>query len=294
MLTVEKKIKYARLEGWFSIVINIILAIIKYWAGIISGSVALIADAWHTLTDSLSSIIILIGAKLSAKPPDKKHPFGHGRFEFISTFLVAIMLFLVAFSFARESIIKFTDQQEAEYGLIAIIVTIVSILGKEVLAQYAFYCGRKSDSDALRADGWHHRSDAISSVVILAGILIGKNYWWMDSLLGMIVAILIGYTALKIILNTISRIIGEIPDKKLINRILEISDFVCGPAVMPHHFHLHDYVTHKELTFHLKLDPEMNIQKAHTLVSEIELIIKNELGIEATIHIEPKKIPENE
>jgi cation diffusion facilitator family transporter len=294
MGTIEKKIKYARLEGWFSIVINIILSIVKYWAGLVSGSVALIADAWHTLSDSLSSVIILIGAKLSTKPPDEKHPFGHGRFEFISTFLVAIMLFLVAFSFARESIEKFANQQDAKYGTIAIIVTIVSIIGKEILAQYAFYCGRQSDSDALKADGWHHRSDAISSVVILAGIIVGKNYWWMDSLLGMIVAILIGYTALNIILKTISRIIGEIPDKKIIARIIEISDFVCGPDVMPHHFHLHDYVTHKELTFHLKLDPEMNIKKAHTLVSEIEMMIKEELDIEATIHIEPKQISENE
>ncbi len=284
-----KKLKYARQEGWVSIVTNILLAIIKYWAGVVSGSVALIADAWHTASDSLSSIIIIIGAKLSVKPADDKHPFGHGRFEFISTFMVSIMLFIVAFSFIKESIEKFTNHQEASYGIIAIVVTIVSIVGKEILAQYAFYCGRMSDSDSLMADGWHHRSDAISSVIILAGILIGQKYWWMDSLLGMIVAIIIGYTALRLTLKTISRMLGEIPDKDIIDRISEIADKICGPGGMPHHFHIHDYVTHKELTFHLKLDPSMNIDEAHILVSEIEMKIREELEIEATIHIEPKK-----
>lgn len=294
MNTADKKLKYARQEGWVSIVVNTILALVKYWAGIISGSVALIADAWHTVSDSISSIIIIIGAKISVKPADEKHPFGHGRFEFISTFMVSIMLFLVAFSFIRESIEKFTNHQEANYGVFAIVVTIVSIAGKEILAQYAFYCGRKSDSDSLKADGWHHRSDAISSVIILVGIIFGKNYWWMDSLLGMVVAILIGFTALNLTLKTISRIMGEIPDKELIDKIIKISDSVCGPGLMPHHFHLHDYVTHKELTFHLKFDPAMNIDEAHTLVTEIEKRIMEELDIEATIHIEPKEEAKNE
>ncbi len=289
MNTAEKKIKYARQEGWVSIITNIILAAIKYWAGLVSGSVALIADAWHTASDSFSSVIIIIGAKMSVKPADEKHPFGHGRFEFIATFLVSIMLFLVAFSFIKESIDKFTNHQEANYGIFAIVVTIVSIVGKEILAQYAFYCGRKSDSDSLKADGWHHRSDAISSVIILAGIVIGQKYWWMDSLLGLVVAIIIGYTALRLTLNTISRMLGEIPDQEIINNITEIAHKVCGPGGMPHHFHLHDYVTHKELTFHLNLDPAMNIDEAHTLVSEIEMKIKEELDIEATIHIEPKE-----
>lgn len=290
MRTIDKKMKYARQEGWVSIATNILLAVLKYWAGILSGSVALIADAWHTITDSISSIVIIIGTKMSVKPADEKHPFGHGRFEFITTFIVAIMLFLVSYSFIKESIEKFIDHQEASYGTIAIIITLVSIGGKELLAQYAFYCARKADSDSLRADAWHHRSDAISSIIILAGILFGKNYWWMDSILGLIVAVLIAYTAFKLTIRTISRFLGEIPDKEVIDKIIEISDFVCGPGVMPHHFHLHDYVTHKELTFHLKLEPSMKIDEAHTLVTEIELMIKEELDIETTIHIEPKKI----
>lgn len=287
-----RKKRYASLEGWVSIVTNILLAAIKYWAGIVSGSVALIADAWHTLTDSISSVVIIIGGRVSAKPADEKHPFGHGRIEFVATLSVAVLLFVVAISFLRESVIKFTEHKEAVYGTFAIIVTVVSIFAKEGLAQFAFFCSRKSDSMALEADGWHHRSDAISSIIILAGIIFGQKFWWIDSLLGVIVAVLIGYTAYKLTTSTISRILGELPDNVLINKIRSITLEVTGTETYPHHFHLHDYVTHKELTFHLKLDPEINIEEAHKIVTKVEKRIKNELEIEVTIHLEPKKIAE--
>lgn len=287
---VEKKQQYASLEGWVSIVINILLAGLKYWAGIVSGSVALIADAWHTLSDSISSVVIIIGGKVSAKPADDKHPFGHGRIEFVATLMVAALLFVVAISFLKESATKFIDHKEAVYGTFAIVVTVLSIFAKEGLAQFAFYCSRKSDSMALKADGWHHRSDAISSIIILTGILFGQRFWWIDSLLGVIVAILIGFTAFKLTTSAISRILGELPDKTIVKKISSIALEVAGFETYPHHFHLHDYVTHKELTFHIKLDPESNIEEAHEIVTKVERRIMDELEIEATIHIEPKKI----
>ncbi len=289
---IDNKLKYAQLEGWISIISNILLAALKYWAGIVSGSLALIVDAWHTVTDSISSIIIIIGARISSKPADERHPFGHGRAEFISSLLVSLMLFLVAFSFIKESIINFNAHQKAEYGIVAIIVTIGSILAKEGLAQYAFYCARKSDSIALKADAWHHRSDAISSVVILIGIIFGRNIWWIDSLLGVIVALLIAYTALRLSMATISRVLGELPDPELIEHVKKIADEIALCDTQAHHFHLHDYVTHKELTFHLKMKADLNIRDAHDKVTLIEERIKSELKITATIHIEPKAMPE--
>ena len=275
------------MEGWVSIVTNVLLAVLKYWAGVVSGSVALIADAWHTLSDSISSIIIIIGGRISSRPADDTHPFGHGRMEFISTIAVSVMLFIVAFSFLKESIMKFNNHEQAEYGVIALVITIISIIGKEGLAQFAFYCARKSDSMALKADAWHHRTDSISSIIILIGILAGGKIWWMDSILGIIVAIIIAYTAYRLTATTISRILGEKPDKETLRRITEIANEVVKTETYPHHFHLHDYVMHKELTFHLKLSPDLNISEAHRLVSEIEEKIKTELDIETTIHIEP-------
>ncbi|MEE4116600.1 MAG: cation diffusion facilitator family transporter [Marinilabiliaceae bacterium] len=280
--------KYTNLEGWVSIVSNVLLALLKYWAGLVSGSVALIADAWHTISDSLSSVVIIIGGRISLKPADETHPFGHGRMELVSTIAVSVMLFIVAFSFMKESIQKFSNHEQAVYGTVALVVTIVSIIAKEGLAQFAFYCARKSGSLALKADAWHHRTDSISSVLILIGILAGKNFWWMDSILGILVALIIAYTAYSLTSTTISRILGEKPDKQTLKRVIEIANEVSQSETSPHHFHLHDYVMHKELTFHLKLPPDLNISEAHRLVSKIEDKIREELDIIATIHIEPK------
>jgi cation diffusion facilitator family transporter len=279
---------YSRLEGWVSIIVNILLAVLKYWAGIVSGSIALLADALHTLSDSISSIVVIVGSRLSSKPADKDHPFGHGRFEFISTFIISVLLFIIAFSFFRESVIKIKDQQAANYGTIAIIVTIISILGKEALARFAFWTARKSGSQTLHADGWHHRTDSISSLIILIGIIGGGDLWWIDGILGIIIALFIAWTAFKISRKAISSILGERPEQKIITEATGIANRIAGEDSCAHHFHIHNYVTHFELTFHLLLDSRMNINEAHETVSRIEKEIKTLLDIEATIHIEPK------
>ena len=142
----DDKNKYIIREGWLSIITNIILFGLKYWAGIITGSIALIADAWHTLTDSVSSVIVLIGGKISRKPADDDHPFGHGRAEHIAAMIIGLLLALVAFDFIMSAIEKFGTREKTVFGTIAWIVTIISILVKELLAQYAFWAANKSGS----------------------------------------------------------------------------------------------------------------------------------------------------
>ncbi|NOR73697.1 MAG: cation diffusion facilitator family transporter, partial [Draconibacterium sp.] len=191
--------KYISREGWLSIIGNIFLFVLKYWAGIVTGSIALIADAWHTLSDSVSSVIVLIGGKISQKPADDEHPFGHGRAEHIAAIIIGVLLAIVAFDFVVAAIEKFGTHEKTVFGTIAWIVTIVSILVKEGMAQYAFWAAKKANSSILRADGWHHRTDALSSVVILIGIAVGKYFWWTDAVLGFIVAIMIGYASFEIL-----------------------------------------------------------------------------------------------
>ncbi|MCK4890583.1 MAG: cation transporter, partial [Candidatus Aminicenantes bacterium] len=168
----KKREKLGYLEGFVSIIINILLFILKYWAGIVSGSIALIADAWHTLSDSISSLILIAGVKLSSRKPDKKHTFGHGRWEQISAVFIGFLLAVVAYEFLKGSIEKFFSGESANFGLIAIVVTIISVLVKEGLAQFAFRLWRITGNIALKADGWHHRTDAFSSLLVLVGILL--------------------------------------------------------------------------------------------------------------------------
>ncbi len=277
----------AYLEGWLSIGINILLFALKYWAGVVSGSVAIIADAWHTLSDSITSIIVLIGAKTSEKPPDKNHPFGHGRAEIIAAFIIGIFLAMVAFEFFVESINRLSEHEAASYGTIAIIVTIISILFKEALAQFAFWSGKKIKSKSLKADAWHHRSDAISSIIILVGIFLGKYFWWIDGILGLIVATMIAWAAFKIIKDTISSLLGETPSDEDVLKIKEICNEVSPFDSHPHHIHVHNYGKHQELTFHINLPQNISLHEAHNIATNIEIAIKEKMNFETTIHMEP-------
>lgn len=279
--------KYAYFEAWISISINILLFALKYWAGIVSKSIAIVADAWHTLSDSISSIIVLVGVKISNKPADKKHPFGHGRAELIASVIIGVILAIIGFDFLINSIKKLTNKEHAVYGLLAIAVTIVSVILKELLAQYSFWAGKKTGMKSLKADAWHHRSDAISSIIILAGIFLNKYFWWVDGVLGVLVTIFIFYAAYEILKDGISPLVGEVPDQELINRIKVLSQKIAGKDVNIHHVHIHKYGNHTEITFHIKLPKEYLFEKVHSIATDIELGIKDELNMDATIHTEP-------
>lgn len=281
----ENKLGY--LQGWLSIAVNILLFILKYWVGILTGSIALIADAWHTLSDSISSIILIVGIKLSCKPPDKKHPYGHGRIELITSLLIAALLGIIAFNFFWESVQRLLNQEQVVYGFWAIIVTVLSILLKEALAQFAFYAGKKTGRRSVKADGWHHRSDAISSLIILIGIFVSEYFWWIDGVLGIFVAILIGYTAYDIMKENMSIIIGEAPNDDFIDKIISLANNTAEQELKIHDLHIHNYIMYKELTFHIKLPKNMDIFTANTIVEKIENKIKDTHNIRTTIKIEP-------
>jgi len=280
--------KQAYTEGVVSIFVNIILFGLKYWAGIVSGSLALMADAWHTLSDSISSVIVIAGVKLSSMKPDREHPFGHGRWEQIASIFIAFLLGLIAFDFLKESIEKFSNREEANFGTLAIVVTIISIVLKEALAQYAFYVGKKTNNQTVKADGWHHRTDALSSIVVLGGILLKDYFWWIDSVLGFIIAIMLFYAVYEIAKSSISYLLGTRTDPELIENIKELIKEDFEDQFHPHHFHLHDYGNHKELTFHLKFDKNLDIKTCHKIATKIEKSIRKKFDIETTIHIEPK------
>lgn len=279
--------KLAYKEGIISIIVNTFLFGIKLWAGIVSNSLALTADAWHTLSDSLSSVIVIAGAKLSARKPDREHPFGHGRWEQIAAIFIGFLLGIIAFDFLRESILQYRAGEAANFGLVAIIVTIISIVVKEGLAQYAFYIGRKTGNTSVKADGWHHRTDALSSVVVLVGIMLKDKFWWIDSLLGFIIALMLFYAVYEIMRDAINTLLGRRPQPELIEKVKEIIMEVSDRDLFPHHFHIHHYGIHSELTFHIKLEKETDIMAGHKIATKIENRIRKKLSIESTVHIEP-------
>ncbi len=287
------KTKAGYLEGVVSVIINSVLFILKFWAGVVTGSIALTADAWHTLSDSLSSIVVIVAVRLSSKKPDNDHPFGHGRWEQIAALIIAFILAIIGYEFMKDSVEKFQEREFTQFGTLAIVVTVISIVVKEALAQYAFYIGRKTDNLSVKADGWHHRTDALSSVVVLVGILFARQFWWVDSVLGAIISLMLFYVTYQIARESISKILGEKPDPELIEKIQNTICQYHKEEMHLHHFHIHNYVGHQELTFHIKLKKDLTIEEGHEIATDIEKIIEDRFGIISTIHVEPYETIQN-
>ncbi|WP_346862794.1 cation diffusion facilitator family transporter [uncultured Draconibacterium sp.] len=283
----KEKQKYILRAGWLSIFGNLILSGIKYWAGISTGSLALVADAWHSLSDIITSAIVLIGGKISRKPADDEHPFGHGRAERIASVIIGVLLAIVAFDFLVGAIEKFSKHEQTSYNTFAWIATIISILANEGMTQYAFYAAKKTGSSMLKADGWHHRTDSLSSLVILIGIAVGGSFWWTDAVLSVIVALMIGWASWEIISKEFTSLLGESPSKDLLLSIRETAQKACIQPIHLHHIHIHDYGQHTEMSCHIKLPPAMTLNEAHEICTKIEAAIKSEFGYISTIHPEP-------
>ncbi|MEI0842808.1 cation diffusion facilitator family transporter [Brachyspira pilosicoli] len=287
----EKKSKYMIIEGIISVIINVLLFAFKYIVGMLTGSLSIMADAWHSLSDCISSIIVIIGGVFSKKPADKEHPFGHGRIELITSFIVGIMLVFIGYSFFSEAIKNILNKKTASFTIIAIVAMIVSIVVKELLAQYSLWGYRKSGSKSLYADAWHHRSDSITSIIILVGILVGKNLWWMDSVLSILVSLVIFYAAFDVIKSSIEPLIGEYPSEDIIKDINSIANElnINNDNSNLHHFHIHTYGDHTEITFHMRFPKDMTVEEAHDKVSVLEKSIRDKMNMESTIHIEAYK-----
>ena len=290
MTTTEKQKEFTKRGsqlGWLSIISNIVLFLLKYYAGLVSGSVALIADAWHTLSDSLSSIVLVVGIRLSRKPPDEKHPYGHGRAEWIASMLIGVFLIFVAYEFIQQSIDKLKSHEVFSYGILAWVATIISIVWKEALAQLSFRASRRSGLKSLKADGWHHRTDALSSLIVLIGLFFGRLFWWVDGLLGILVSIMILVAAYEVLSETFSSMLGEKPDGKTVDAIRMMVKNRCLVDVHLHNIRIHEYGYHREMTAHIQLRPDMTLEKSHEIATNIENMIEEEMNIRADIHVEP-------
>ncbi len=287
-LNSNSQLTEAKRAGWISIAGNTLLAIAKFVIGLQSGSVAIMADAWHTASDSISSIIMLFGIKTISKPADQDHPFGHGRAQLIASLIIGTLLGMVAIEFLIQAVQHLYHHQATHYSTAATVVIVISIIAKEAMAQYAFAVARHSHIEAVKADAWHHRSDALSSGVILIGIFINPYFWWTDSVLGLLIAGIVFYAAIEIIKQSADPLLGQNVDNELVQHINTICRQVIDDDIETHHLHIHRYGAHTELTFHIRLNGEMSLDAAHRYTQLLEQAIRDELGIHATIHTEPK------
>lgn len=286
-LVAERKV-VGYTEGLVSIIINVILFALKYYFGLTHNSVAVMADAVHTLSDAGTSVVVIVGFWVAYRPPDEEHPFGHGRAEQVGAIIIGTLLGVTGFEFLMSSYEKLVSREALTFSWVLVSVLLFSSVTKELLARWALRLGKNYESRSIIGDAWHHRSDAIAAALLVLGISLGANYWWIDGLLGMLVSLTIMYTSIKIVLETTRELLGSEPterEKELLNNLArEVTPLVEGI----HHLHVHKYGDHVEVSLHIRLPKTMRIDEAHEIATKLENKIRDTLGWEATVHPEPE------
>ena len=284
----EVRNQYGKVAGVFGIFTNIILGIIKLIIGIISNSVSIIADAANNIADTASSILTIIGFKLSSKKPDKDHPYGYARYEYVAGFVIAIMMLIMGLTFAKESIIKIFNPEELVINWITYLILVIAIIGKGIQMLVYLDFSKAINSNTLKANSVDTRNDIISTTAILISMIImGIFEINIDGLLGLAVSGFVIYSSIGMIKEVLEPIIGIIPTEEQVNEITEKIlkyDYVEGI----HDLVIHNYGVHNDfVTVHVEIDSKMDIMKAHDMMDNIEKDFKDELGICLTIHMDP-------
>ncbi|MEM4006014.1 MAG: cation diffusion facilitator family transporter [Desulfurococcaceae archaeon] len=278
--------KSAYIEGIVSVVVNTILFFFKYYVGLIYNSIAVIADAFHTLSDSLTSIILILGYVVTRKPPDHEHPFGHGRAEFIGGLIIGVLLAMVGYDFTTRSIDKLINKLTLTFSYVLIVVLVVSTLIKLLLSLWAYHLGEKAGSQPIKADAWHHVSDSLATGILAIAIFLGRNFWWIDGVLGLVVSGIIFLTSAKIIYDASSELLGKAPVKSELEALEKVIREEFPEVKRLHHVHFHRYGDHVEVTFHVELPGNISLKEAHEIATRIENTVRRKLKYEATIHVE--------
>lgn len=284
----EVRRKYGMLGSLVGIVLNVLLFGFKYFAGFISGSVAIMADAFNNLSDAGSSIITLVGFKFAGMKPDNEHPFGHGRIEYISGFTVAIAIILMGFELAKSSIEKIIHPQPVDTSMVAFIILLASILVKAYMAFYNKSYGKKLNSAAMRATATDSLSDVVAtSVVLLSMVIMMVTKINVDGICGLLVAAFIlfaGYGAAK---DTLGPLLGAKPEPEFVQQIQDIvmaNEHIVGI----HDLIVHDYGPGRIIiSLHAEVPGDENIFELHDAIDNVEAELDKKLGCLSVIHMDP-------
>ena len=284
----EVRRAYGILSGTLGIVLNILLFAGKLTAGLISGSVAIVADALNNLSDAGSSVITLIGFRMAGQKPDKGHPFGHGRIEYISGLIVSMLIILMGFELGKSSVGKIISPGETEFSVVAAVILAVSVLVKLYMCCYNGKVGKKISSPAMKATATDSLSDCISTMVVLICMFITKfTSFDLDGICGAAVALFIFISGLRAAKETINPLLGVPPTEEFVDEI--------GETVMSHKGVLgfHDLIVHdygpgrRMISLHAEVPADEDLLKTHDMIDNIEKELSAKLGCDAVIHMDP-------
>ena len=277
---------------------NVLLVIVKFIAGILGHSSAMVADAVHSLSDFLTDVVVLVFVGVSARPQDPSHDYGHGKFETLATLFISLALAGAAIGIIVSGALKFASWLEGEElpapGKLALWVALLSIAVKELMFQYTARSGRRLESSALTANAWHHRSDALSSIGTAIGIggavLLGGRWTVLDPLASIVVGAMLLGVAWKILRPSMGELTDESLPESVEKEILDILGSGSGVSE-PHNLRTRRIGNRVAIEAHIRLDGALTLQEAHDRTSAIERRLKDRFGpgTIVTLHMEPTK-----
>ena len=279
-------------------VVNLLLVVCKFVAGFLGRSTAVVADAVHSLSDLITDIVVLVFVRISGKPADDDHDYGHGKYETLATAIIGIALFAVGVGILVESIEKIVAVVNGAVlprpSLLAVIVTLLSVVSKEALYWYTIKMGRKYNSQAVVANGWHHRSDAFSSIGVLIGIVGAMVFGEKWSVLDPIAAAVVSVFIVKVAIDLVKPCVDELLERSLpteIEQQIEQTILSVDGVTSPHHLRTRRIGNNYAIEVHIRMDGNLTLHEAHRITTTVERRLKAEFG-EAThvgIHTEPVK-----
>ena len=280
--------------------VNMLLLVFKFVAGVLGHSSAMIADAVHSLSDFVTDIIVLVFVKISSKPQDKSHDYGHGKYETLALTLVGISLLAVAISIIVKGATKIADWANGETleapGMLAFWAAIVSIVLKEAVYRYSIIKAKKLNSKAVEANAWHHRSDALSSLGTAVGIggaiFLGERWTILDPIASIVVGAFIVKVAFDLLKNGIGDLMEQSLPDKIEDEILKMVAELPGVSE-PHDLRTRRIGNHYAIELHILMDGDISLREAHDKASEVEDLLRQHYGKEThvAVHVEPKEKP---
>ena len=283
----ESRSKYGNFAGCNSIIFNTILFVLKLVFGLMINSLALIADSVHSISDTATSMIVIIGFKISGKPADKKHPFGHQRAEYVATLIIAIILIVAGIEFIKEGVERFLHPSEITFSLSILLLVTFTMLVKFWMGNLTKYIGVKIDSQAIKADAMHHYTDVISTLFVLVSLVLSNfGFYYFDGIGSGLVGLMLIFTGFSIALETSSAILGTAPSKELVNKIKDLSNSISG-VIETHDIIIHRYGENKFISLHIEINCNLTCGESHSISKDVELLLKEKLSAYITVHIDP-------
>ncbi len=291
----EVRFRYGIAAGVFGIVSNTVLCVFKILVGILSGSVAIVADAVNNLSDAASSIVTVFGFKLSNRPADREHPYGHERYEYIAAFIIAFAVVLIGALLLKQSIEKIITPEGITVSVYTYVVLAVAIVLKIVQGLLYRDFGKSINSEALRASAADSRNDVFTTIaVLISTIVIDTTGVNIDGYAGLVVSIVIIVFSLKLLKDTVNPLLGTVPDKALVVKIAEkLSSYEVVLGF--HDLMIHSYgpaITYASV--HVEVDAKENVIEMHDAIDNIERDFMNDMNVHLVIHMDPVTIGDPE